>query len=33
VKAYELAKSINTAPSITDESRKILFGQTAAVVR
>jgi len=33
VKVYELAKSINTAPSITDESRKILFGQTAAVVR
>src|SRR5690242_18083471 len=33
VKAYELAKSINTAPSITEESRKILFGQTAAVVR
>jgi GST-like protein len=33
VKAYELAKSINTAPSITDESRKILFGQTASVVR
>ena len=33
VKTYELAKSINTAPSITDESRKILFGQTAAVVR
>jgi len=33
VRAYELAKSINTAPSITDESRKILFGQTASVVR
>lgn len=33
VKAYELAKSINTAPSVTEESRKILFGQTAAVVR
>ena len=33
VKAYELAKSINTAPSITEESRKILFGQTASVVR
>jgi GST-like protein len=33
VKTYEIAKSINTAPSITDESRKILFGQTAAVVR
>ena len=33
VKTYELAKSINTAPSITEESRKILFGQTATVVR
>ncbi len=33
VRAYELAKSINTAPSITEESRKILFGQTASVVR
>jgi GST-like protein len=33
VKAYELAASINTAPSITEESRKILFGQTATVVR
>jgi GSH-dependent disulfide-bond oxidoreductase len=33
VKAYEIAKSINTAPSITEESRKILFGQTASVVR
>ena len=33
VRAYELAKEINTQPSITDESRKILFGQTASVVR
>jgi GST-like protein len=33
VKAYELVKSINTAPSVTEESKKILFGQTAAVVR
>ncbi len=33
VRAYELAKTINTQPSITEESRKILFGQTAAVVR
>jgi GST-like protein len=33
VRAYELAKSINTAPSVTEESKKILFGQTAAVVR
>ena len=33
VRAYELAKSINTQPSVTEESKKILFGQTAAVVR
>ena len=33
VRAYELAKSINTQPSVTEESRRILFGQTAAVVR
>jgi GST-like protein len=32
-RAYEKGKAINTAPSITEESRKILFGQTAAVVR
>jgi GSH-dependent disulfide-bond oxidoreductase len=30
-RAYELAKNINTQPSVNDEaSRKILFGQTAA---
>jgi GST-like protein len=33
VRAYELAKSINTQPSVTEESKKILFGQTASVVR
>jgi GSH-dependent disulfide-bond oxidoreductase len=33
VRAYEKAKAINTQPSVNDEeSRKILFGQTAAVV-
>ncbi len=33
-RAYELAKTINTQPSVGDEeSRKILFGQTAASVR
>jgi GST-like protein len=32
-RAYELAKSINTQPSVTEESKKILFGQTASVVR
>jgi GST-like protein len=32
-RAYEKAKAINTTPSVQDEaSRKILFGQTAAVV-
>ena len=33
VRAYELANTINTQPSVTEESKKILFGQTAAVVR
>lgn len=33
VGAYEKGKAINTAPSITEESRKLPFGQTAAVVR
>jgi GSH-dependent disulfide-bond oxidoreductase len=34
IRAYELAPTINTVPSVSDdESRKILFGQTAAVVR
>ena len=32
IRAYEKAKTINTRPSVDDEeSRKILFGQTAAV--
>lgn len=31
--AYEKGKAINTRPTIDDESRKILFGQTAATVR
>jgi GST-like protein len=34
VRAYEKAKSINTQTGITtEEQRRILFGQTAAVVR
>jgi len=33
ISAYEKVKAINTTPSITEESRKLLFGQTAAVVR
>ena len=33
VRAYAKAEEINTAPSVsTDESRRILFGQTAAVL-
>jgi GSH-dependent disulfide-bond oxidoreductase len=30
-RAYARAKEINTAPTVSEESRKILFGQTAAV--
>lgn len=33
VRAYARAKEVNTAPTITDESRKILYGQTAASVK
>ena len=34
IRAYEKGKSLNMAPAVGDEaSRKILFGQTAAVVR
>ena len=29
IRAYEKAKSINTQATITEESRRILFGQTA----
>ena len=32
VRAYHLAEEINTAPTVTDESRALLFGQTAAQV-
>ena len=33
IRAYDKAKEINTQPSVsTDESRRILFGQTAASV-
>jgi GST-like protein len=31
-RAYARAKEINTAPTVSEESKKILFGQTAAVV-
>jgi len=33
VRAYARAAEFNTQPSVTEESRRILFGQTAAVVR
>jgi GSH-dependent disulfide-bond oxidoreductase len=33
VRAYDKGKAINTAPTVTEESRKLLFGQTASVVR
>jgi GST-like protein len=29
VRAYELAKTINTAPTVSEEARRFLFGQTA----
>jgi GST-like protein len=32
IRAYELAKTINTKPTVSEESREILFGQTAAVI-
>ncbi len=32
-RAYALAKEINTQPTVSDKSKKILFGQTAAVAR
>jgi GST-like protein len=32
-RAYALAKEINTQPTVSDESKKILFGQTAAAAR
>jgi GST-like protein len=30
VRAYELAKKINVQPTVSDESKSVLFGQTAA---
>jgi GSH-dependent disulfide-bond oxidoreductase len=32
-RAYALAKQINTQPTVSEESKKVLFGQTAAVAR
>ncbi len=31
-RAYARAKDINTEPTVSEESKKILFGQTAAAV-
>jgi GSH-dependent disulfide-bond oxidoreductase len=31
-RAYAKAQEINTAPTVSDESKKVLFGQTAAVL-
>ncbi len=33
VRAYDIAKTINTKPTVDDEAKKVLFGQTAAVVK
>jgi GST-like protein len=33
VRAYARASEINTEPTVSEASRKILFGQTAAVAR
>ena len=33
VRAYELAKKINVQPTVSDKSRSVLFGQTAAAAR
>jgi GST-like protein len=33
VRAYELAKQINAPSLMTEEAKKVLFGQTASVVR
>ena len=33
IRAYARAKEINSAPTVSDAAKKILFGQTAAVVK
>ena len=33
VRAYERAKEINTEPTMSEEAKKVLFGQTAAIVK
>jgi GST-like protein len=32
IRAYQRAEEINTAPTVSEESKALLFGQTAAVV-
>jgi GST-like protein len=32
VRAYDKAKEINTQPTVTEESKHILFGQTATTL-
>ncbi len=32
IRAYQRAEEINTAPTVSEESRALLFGQTAAVI-
>ena len=33
VRAYEKAKAVNTAPTVSEDAKKLLFGQTAANVK
>jgi GST-like protein len=33
IRAYEKGKEVNSTPTMTEEAKKVLFGQTAAVVR
>jgi GST-like protein len=33
IRAYERGKEINTQPTMSEEAKKVLFGQTAAVVK
>lgn len=33
LRAYERGAAVNTVPTVTEEAKKLLFGQTAAVVR
>jgi GST-like protein len=32
VRAYDKAKEINTQPTVSEESKRLLFGQTAVTV-